>query len=222
MKIVSWNCSGKFREKFKTIKNVDADIYVVQECENPQKYINKEYGYFSKNYLWIGNDENKGLGIFAKENIKIQKNNWKSYCLRNFLSVKVNDEFDLVGVWACKPYIEEYYIYQSINIKKYNKNTIIIGDFNSNLIWDKKNNTRNHTNVVNELERKGLSSAYHTVYNENQGCESIKTFYLYRHKDKGYHIDYCFIDKNRIKNFEILNDLNWLKLSDHIPIIIEI
>ena len=44
--------------------------------------------------------------------------------------------------------------YQYINIKKFNDKTIIIGDFNSNKIWDKTHGTRNHTNVVKELEKK--------------------------------------------------------------------
>lgn len=222
MRIVSWNCNGKFREKFKPIQNVNADIYVIQECENPKKYIESEYDNFAKNYIQIGENENKGLGIFASELVKISNNNWKSYCLRNFLSVKINGEFDLLGIWVCNPYIEEYYIYQSINIENYNNKIIIIGDFNSNSIWDKKYNNRNHTNVVNELKNKDLESAYHYVYKEEQGCESQKTFYLYKHKDKGYHIDYCFIDKKRIKKFEILKDSKWLKISDHLPILIEI
>lgn len=222
MRIVSWNSSGKFREKFKNIQKIKADIYVIQECENPKKYIESEYNNFAKNYIWIGEKENKGLGIFASEQVKIENNNWKAYCLRNFLSIKVNDKFDVVGVWACNPYIEEYYIYQSINIENYNKKTIIIGDFNSNSIWDKKHGNRNHTNVVNELKNKGLISAYHYVYKEKQGCETKKTFYLYRHKDKGYHIDYCFIDKEILKKFEILNDIKWLEISDHLPIVIEI
>lgn len=34
MKIVSWNANGKFREKYKAILELDADIYVIQECEN--------------------------------------------------------------------------------------------------------------------------------------------------------------------------------------------
>lgn len=38
MKIISWNCRGKFREKYAVLEKMDADIYVIQECENPEKY----------------------------------------------------------------------------------------------------------------------------------------------------------------------------------------
>ena len=134
MRIVSWNCNGKFREKFEKVKELNADIYVIQECEDPQNYVGTAYGDFAKNDIWNGENKNKGLGIFAKEGILIENNRWETYCLRNFLSVKVNHDFDLLGVWACKPYIEEYYIYQYINIEKFNDKTIIIGDFNSNKI----------------------------------------------------------------------------------------
>ncbi len=37
MKIVSWNCNGKFREKFFVLQKPDADIYVVQECGNRRR-----------------------------------------------------------------------------------------------------------------------------------------------------------------------------------------
>lgn len=57
---------------------------------------------------------------------------------------------------------------------------------------------------------------------KNKVVKLKKTFYLYRHKDKGYHIDYCFIDKEILKKFEILNDIKWLEISDHLPIVIEI
>lgn len=222
MKIVSWNCNGKFREKFKNIIQFNAEIYVIQECENPSNYKDTDYYSFANNYIWVGEDKNKGLGIFADKNINLHRNDWDSYCLRNFISVNINHKFDLVGVWACVPYIEEYYIYQSIHVDKYSNNTIIIGDFNSNKIWDKKHKNRNHTNVVKLLEEKGLISAYHYIYNDNQGEEKINTFYLYRHLDKGYHIDHCFVHKDKIINYQVVDDKYWLRYSDHMPIILEI
>ena len=223
MKIVSWNCNGKFREKFHKIIDLDAEIYIIQECENPEKYIDTDYCAFAQNYIWIGNNQNKGLAVFAKDSIILQRNDiFQSYCLRHFLPLRINGDFDLLAIWACEPYIEEYYIYQAINQQHYNSDTIIMGDFNSNAIWDKKHNSRTHSAVVSELAEKGLVSAYHFTFDELHGEETQKTFYLYRHNDKGYHIDYAFLSISRIKSFNIDQDNKWLNFSDHKPIILEI
>lgn len=222
MKIVSWNCGGKFREKFKYISELEADIYIIQECENPTEYKNTPYfGFTGENFYWIGDKNTKGLGVFAKTNIELKLNDWNSYCLRNFLSVRVNDKFNVLAVWACKPYIEEYYIYQSINMDNFNGNTVIIGDFNSNAIWDKKGDTRTHGSVVDQLEKIGLCSAYHYTTGEEQGKETKNTFYLYRHTDRGYHIDHCFVSPNLIRSYCILDANMWLDKSDHVPIVLE-
>ncbi len=217
MKIISWNCCGKFREKFSTIQKEDADIYVIQECENPEKYQN-QFSEFLTDYVWHGEKNSKGLGIFIKPHIKIKLNDWPVFCLRHFISVKINDDFDLLGVWASPHYIEEYYIYQSINIDKYGENTLIIGDFNSNAIWDKEHGKRNHSAVVAELKTRNIVSAYHYTTGEKEGQETQNTFCLYRHNDKQYHIDYCFLNPARIKAFQILNSEDWLRYSDHFPI----
>lgn len=217
MKIISWNCRGKFREKHAVLEKMDAAIYAIQECENPEKH-KTQFASFSQNYLWTGENDNRGLGIFAKPEINIQKNNWDAYCLRHFISVRVNNDFDLLGVWAGPPYIEEYYIYQSINIKHYNKNTLIIGDFNSNARWDKAGQKRNHTAVVKELQEIGLVSAYHHMSGERHGEETEYTFFMYKHPNKKYHIDYCFAAPERIRNFSISDPPEWLNYSDHAPI----
>lgn len=217
MKIISWNCRGKFREKYSLIKPYNADIYVIQECENPQKHpvILSE---FYANYFWYGEKDSKGLGIFAKPEIQMIKNDWPTYCLRHFLSVRINGTFDLLGVWASAPYIEEYYIYQTINIDKYTESTVIIGDFNSNTIWDRDHGNRNHSAVVKELNEKGLVSAYHFVTGEKAGYETQSTFFLYKNPNKKYHIDYCFLKYDNIVDFQIFNYERWLKYSDHTPI----
>lgn len=53
LKIVSWNCNGKFREKFHEIAEEEADIYVISECENPAESTEEEYREFAgDNYFW--------------------------------------------------------------------------------------------------------------------------------------------------------------------------
>ena len=76
IKIVTWNCNGAFRKKFESLLEFDADIYVVQECENPKLTKDIEYQNFSINHLWICDTKNKGIGIFAKSNFNLEKLNW--------------------------------------------------------------------------------------------------------------------------------------------------
>lgn len=103
---------------------LDADIYVIQECEDPATCVNSDYHDFAGQYIWTGESKNKGLGIFVKNNIEFSRNNWETYCLRNFISVNVGSAFDLIGVWACYPYIGEYYLsyiktYSLSNLTRY-------------------------------------------------------------------------------------------------------
>ncbi|MBR3552051.1 MAG: endonuclease/exonuclease/phosphatase family protein [Clostridia bacterium] len=221
MKIVSWNCNGKFRVKYDVIFKINADIYVIQECENPKKYPTV----FSKipmQSFWTGSDENKGLCVFASPEITIRDNQWDTYALRHFASYRIDDRFDLLCVWASKPYIEEYYIYQSIHFNKFHKDMVIIGDFNSNRIWDKENKERNHSAVVRQLEGVGLVSAYHYLTKEPQGEEQQPTFFLYRDPSRAYHIDHCFTNPAFIRDYRIENNREWLVYSDHFPMQLEI
>ena len=51
MKIVSWNCRGGFRNKIERIISLNADIYVIQESENPDNYPKLKNRI--KNYFYI-------------------------------------------------------------------------------------------------------------------------------------------------------------------------
>ena len=49
------------------------------------------------------------------------------------------------------------------------------------------------------------------------------TLYLYRHKDKPYHLDYCFASADLLENLrsvEIGDYDFWSKYSDHVPVIV--
>ena len=104
MKIVTWNCNGAFRNKFNSIRELDADIYIIQECEDPKRTYDAKYKGWSSNYLWIGDNKNKGLGIFAKSEIDLcpldWSNKYKDHSVKYFLPCIVNNEFQLLAVWA--------------------------------------------------------------------------------------------------------------------------
>lgn len=76
MRIITLNCNGGFHLKYKEIQKYNADVYIIQECENPNISNCYEYKNFTKNHLWTGVG-NKGLGIFSDS--LISNNNWKSH-----------------------------------------------------------------------------------------------------------------------------------------------
>ncbi len=218
MKIITWNACCKFREKYSLLSQYDADILVIQECEDPSRSLCQAYRAFSGQYVWAGANKNKGLGIFCKPGLQIDSLNWESRSLSYFLPVRINDSFDLIGVWACKPYIEAIYEYERMHHQKLESNSVILGDFNSNVIWDRLHGKRNQTAVNNALSDKGLLSAYHYLSGEQYGKETVSTFYLHRHIARSYHIDYCYCDPNRLMSLKVLDKEIFLQYSDHLPV----
>lgn len=228
MKIVSWNCNGAFRKKYEELDSYyEADIYLIQECENPKECNDQSYKNWAKNFKWLGNNKNKGIGIFAKENVHIQPLHFPSNGYKYFLPVLVNQSFQLVNVWTQSGnekryrYIGQLWNYVQINKHRFN-NVMIGGDWNSNPIWDDKHDYWSHSEVVSELKKINIESVYHHISREANGNESNPTFYMYRHKDKPYHIDYMFASPNllnAVKEFSIGESAKWLEHSDHLPIL---
>jgi exonuclease III len=238
MKIVTWNCNGGFGKKFSLLNEFDADILVVQECENPQTTRHKPYGAWAKNSLWIGENEKKGLGIFAKENISIEQLDWncsvtyepcETTTLKYFISCTVNNEFTLLGAWCHKAdarrfaYIGQLWQYLQKHKTKLTK-TIIAGDLNSNVIWDRKRRCWNHSDVVRELKELKIASAYHHFSGDEAGKESVPTFFMQRNLENKYHIDYIFASEEYLKSLkkmEIGSIADWIRVSDHMPLFCE-
>ena len=232
MKIVTWNCNGAFRKKYGFIKKYNADIYIIQECENP-KYLlgtDEEYRQFSLNSIWTGNNKNKGLGVFAKNDISLEKLVWNhdynGRTLQWFLPIKVNGKFNIVAVWnhhadaKAFSYIGQFWLFMKNN-KNLLKNSVICGDFNSNAIWDSWDRWWNHSDCVRELSELNIHSIYHKTNNIKPGTETQNTFYLQKNIKKGYHIDYLFADSKyikRTKNLKFGSFAKWKDKSDHVPI----
>ena len=232
MKIITWNCNMAFRKKANIILKHDPDILVVQECEHPDKLKFSEHALKPTDLLWIGQNKNKGLGVFSYSNFRFKLHRTHNPDLKLVAPIKVSDgtsDFILYAIWANNPddndgqYITQ--VWKALDhykkIIRRNK-TILIGDFNSNTIWDKPRRQGNHSTIVKKLERKGIYSTYHKYFIQEQGKESHPTLYFQRNESKPYHIDYCFASTDFIENLlsvEVGDYDFWIKYSDHVPII---
>ena len=233
MKIVTWNCNCALRTKTAELDELDADVIVAQECEDPARS-SKEFLEWAADYQWIGDNKDKGLGVFAKKSAVLQRLDWSDDGLQLFLPCRVNDKINLVAVWTKKKgsqpafrYIGQLWRYLQLHKDRMDSApTIICGDFNSNSIWDRKRKIGNHSDVVSELANIGIHSIYHDQTREKQGHESQPTYYMYRNIEKPYHIDYVFASEELMhsKNTEVEvgRPEKWLNRSDHVPIMVEI
>ena len=71
----------------------------------------------------------------------------------------------------------------------------------------------------------GLVSAYHELSGEAFGDESRSTRFHQRKPNPTFHIDYCFVPRewaSRVTRIEIGTMTDWLPLSDHMPLILDI
>lgn len=231
MRIVSWNCNGALRKKLVALRSYNADVYVIQECENPNESSCPDYRAWASNYLWVGGNKNKGLGVFAKPEIALASLDLDAGTLESFIPCTLNERFVLWAVWtrqANSPtfrYIGQLWKYlQKHKTNLSGKDAVVIGDFNSNVCWDAWDRWWNHSDVVRELEELGIYSLYHAVNGEAQGSESSPTFYMHRKREKPYHIDYAFLSKMYLSSasLEVGNPNIWLEHSDHMPLFIQI
>ncbi len=231
MRIISWNCNGAFRRKYQHLLQFDADLIIIQECEDPAQSTDKDYKSWASNYLWIGANKNSGLGVFAKPSHSLNLLDWPAETFQLFLPFTFNSSMTVLAVWtkeANSPtfkYIGQLWKYLQLNRENVSlTKPLLIGDFNSNKIWDKWDRWWNHSDVVNELKAYGITSLYHALYNFEQGEEQHPTLYLQRNVKKHYHIDYAFLPEDMIErsSLEIGIAADWLSTSDHMPLVIDI
>jgi exodeoxyribonuclease III len=233
MRLITWNCQGAFRKKAEIILTLQPDILIIQECEHPDKLLLNSTSQQPNDFLWFGDNQNKGLGVFSFSKYKFQLLDQYNPDIKIVLPISVVGEkvdFTLFAIWANNPldkdnrYIEQ--VWKAINYYDNllnNEKVILAGDFNSNKIWDRKHREGNHSAVVDILLNKNIYSVYHKHLNQLQGKENQPTFYLQRNKNKPYHIDYCFVSTDIYEKFqklEIGTYENWITYSDHSPLIL--
>jgi exonuclease III len=222
-----------FRKKWDSVMRYNPDILIIQECEHESKYKPSELIPNCNQFLWHGENPNKGIGIFTFNDFQIQLSESYNNEYRYIIPLKVSGpiEINLFAIWAMpdkentlKSYVGQ--IWQAINYyqKEVLADSILIGDWNSNVIWDKDRRIGNHSEIVDLLGNYGIVSLYHELRKEKQGQELEPTLYLLKKEEKPYHIDYCFLPEKLVgeeTRIKIGKYQDWISLSDHMPIIID-
>jgi exodeoxyribonuclease-3 len=232
MKLVTWNCAMALHKKHEKLLTLDADIMVIQECSRKFiRQINRAQGWSSE---WFGKNQNKGLAVIARapwivRELRALKPKWIGK-----LVIDGPVPIDLFPVWACKSdrraedYVGQVHLLLDI-LERNNPSsyTIIVGDFNSNSIWDGGKRINDHSAAVGRLRKLGMESAYHSFFKHAQGAEKHPTFWFLKRTNKRsvYHIDYAFLSRqlsSKLKCVEVGHHKDWLSLSDHAPVLIEL
>lgn len=231
MKIVSWNCNGAFRRKYKELFNAfpDADVFVVQECENPAFYNDTEYRAIFQTGFHAGTPDyyTKGIGVFSRKMLWVRRTKCKyadTVMMMGYAPFEVGGKTNILAVWPHGKYVEEMIDFLKLNEGILTNDMLIIGDTNSNTVFNNHHPVgKNHDVLVELLNEKGLDDAYNYMTGEKEGEETVPTFYIYRYLSQPFHLDRAFTSAARLKRFAVASDRDyWLTLSDHIPIEAEI
>ena len=167
-----------------------------------------------------------------RDGLSLEPLGWDGAGLAQFLPVRIGGSLDLLAVWtqAVVPstwsYIGQFWQYLERHGAALGPDSVICGDFNSSAIWDRKRRHWNHSDCVRALERAGLVSLYHLASGDPQGAERTPTYYQYRHATRPYHLDYVFAHRDRVSpgwsQLTVGDPADWLALSDHMPVIVDL
>jgi exonuclease III len=226
MRIVTWNaCKGQFNRKVPLLDTFEADLAIVQEIASPSVT--------SSQVHWYGDNPKQGLAVIARGGYTLRPlpilEGTPKYVVP--IAIEGATSFVLFAVWTKANQPMRYVRAAVRSIELYSSHfesnqVAMVGDFNSNAIWNKLHPPEwNHGALVQRLDDRGLTSAYHHFHREIHGLESRHTFYLHWNEAKPYHIDYCFVPRiwaESISNVEIGPCSDWREYSDHRPLIVDV
>jgi hypothetical protein len=202
------------------LSRLGADIAIVQECSRPGA-TDDQCIYFHK----LGS---KGVAVITKEPWRVEAATPNEHVLDSAYPVLVSgpQSFHLLAIWAQR---SPTYVRAILGaLDDYGDflraaPSIVIGDFNSHLRWDRNDRNANHSVLVRRLQNEfGLVSAFHAVA-ERDGRPETPTYFHQWNETRPYHIDYAFIPSSwapRLLSVEIGSYADWSTESDHRPLII--
>jgi len=215
-----------FRRKYQAVLELDPDILVIPESESPAFLRAKKAEMPWPNHIWFGDNPAKGLSVISKKKFSLKLKETHNTDFRFVLPVKVahgSESFELFAVWTqgekqlSKAYVTHIANAVDFYLPNLKPDTIILGDFNSSSVF--KQNGAKHVKLIETLDKTGFQSLYHRQNGQEHGDETDPTFYLHRHLNKPYHLDYIMCHETKLGWISVGNINDFIGLSDHMPLI---
>ena len=232
LRIVVWNCAQALDRKFDQLLSLRPDVAIVPECAEPDILRRKAPQFLFADCEWTGEYKDKGLGVFSFGKLNLRRHpSWdRSY--QTFIPVEVRGsiDFNLLAVWAFnhRATVSPNPSTTLDAVQHYTPfleggPSVVAGDFNASVIWDKPNDKGSFGNLTKCLKGLRLESCYHGTNGEQWGKEAKSTLWWQRNKDKGYHIDYIFAPEEWQGgcSMTVGDASEWLAYSDHAPLVAE-
>lgn len=210
-----------FAKKRPLVEALKPDIAIL--AETSQRHIMETEAPFK---AWVGSNPHKGLGVVGFTN--------RSYMLHEadahlpwHIPFSV-DGLNIIGLWAHVRDKELKYVRVTHEVVSRHAEfltsapSLIIGDFNSNTVWDREHPGRNHSMLVERLHGLGMQSVYHRANSDAHGAETTKTYFHTKKLHFGHHIDYAFLSEACSASLTIGSHEDWLTHSDHMPLVLDI
>ena len=219
--------------KVGALAGLSPDIAIIAECAKPETVTKKNPTFRPTSSEWVGDYPHKGLGVFSFGQWRIARSPDFEPTIRFAIPLVVSgpESFHLLALWACYPQKRgSRYTFKGPSrdaVERYGAflraaPSVIVGDLNNNVKWDKPGAAANHSVFVDMIDRDlDLVSAYHTHSGHPQGDEPHKTLFWMKGKANEYHIDYCFVPRrwtDRLGEVTVGGRNEWLSISDHAPL----
>jgi hypothetical protein len=231
MRLVVWNCWGGLTgDRAERLLALRPDVAIVPEAGEVAAWPMGS-GLASSGYEWQGEVQAKGLAVMTfgewtlRRSAEPPRVPW-------VLPVHIDgpSPFRLLGIWTVqRPEWPSYasQVEQAIAAYEDELSTgmaVLAGDFNCSA---QTRDPRPHLANVERLESLEMVSGYHAVNGIEPGHEPSGTLYWRWQQAAPFHCDFAFLPASWIKHVTsaTVGDFDtWVgaKVSDHVPVIIEV
>ena len=186
MNLIAWNCNMAFRNKWEVLIPFHPDLMIISECECGEKFPAERQIPTANDYIWIGDNLNKGISIISCNGYRIRLSKNYNERFRYIVPIEVTGpaSYTLFAIWAMphkkskvKSYVGQIWGALNYYSDMLTEKCLLVGDFNSNAFWDFERKSGNHSDVVRLLAAKNIKSLYHYKSGEEQGAESSPTLF---------------------------------------------